>query len=562
MGSMSLSSPQRPSGCGPAEWAENPSSWLTLLEKTRCTERSRRSVVAIKEILRILSRVRLSVPIIEKGPTNCQVTSERAGGRASSSLRFGPAAWKSRARGAERRTAPARIVARARWAGLPPRALGVWSYGDAEALPKEPGRSARGGRPGVAALALQGGFRDRHRWRHVDPPVVRAGLADRRQAERPQRRPSAVKLADRDQPDHRRRHRPQPFPASRPRHQGADRATDKVFFQDLTELTSRSEILGAGNGLLAINMPNFWLGNTTPATSSTTPTTPVDLHPRRRRHVPFRRRGHDAQPDQPARQHRDERQLRGHPRPAAARRDADHRRQVDQQHPVGPASGSTTPTTIQHGVDLQRLGPARPVPGQRDPRRRRATPPASSRRTIPARPGSAGRRSSPGPTGRPRSSTRLQNLQGAVTGAIGNVRIGGNATNFSTIVNDATGSGNARITNFSIGGETDNVLLLAPNGSRNISFGLGMDKVDILTNVINNLQANRGALNSRVHVDRTISKVTIGGDVVNTDVETGLQQDFTESSRPSPGRCPRPICSRPWGPRIRPTRSMPRSAAA
>ena len=144
----------------------------------------------------------------------------------------------------------------------------------------------------------------------------------------------------------------------------------------------------------------------------------------------------------------------------------------------------------------------------------------------------------------------MQNLQGAVTGAIGNVRIGGNATNFSTIVNDATGSGNARIANFSIGGETDNVLLLAPNGSRNISFGLGMDKVDILTNVINNLQANRGALNSRVLVDRTISKVTIGGDVVNTNVETGFSRTSPTSSRPSPVRPVRQ--QRPWRPRLPP----------
>ena len=48
-----------------------------------------------------------------------------------------------------------------------------------------------------------------------------------------------------------------------------------------------------------------------------------------------------------------------------------------------------------------------------------------------------------------------------------------------------------------------------------------MDTVDILTHVINTLTANRGALNSEVFSDRTISKVTFGGDVQNTNVISG-----------------------------------------
>ena len=144
----------------------------------------------------------------------------------------------------------------------------------------------------------------------------------------------------------------------------------QVFFQDLTELTSRSEILGAGNGLLAINMPNFWLGNTTPATSSTTPTTPaisipdgVDT---------FRFGGVDTTHNQinPPASTAHERQLRGHPRPASARRDPDHHRQVDQQHPVGHRLRLDDADDHPARRDLRRLGPARPVPGQRDLRRR------------------------------------------------------------------------------------------------------------------------------------------------------------------------------------------------
>ena len=37
----------------------------------------------------------------------------------------------------------------------------------------------------------------------------------------------------------------------------------------------------------------------------------------------------------------------------------------------------------------------------------------------------------------------------------------------------------AKISNYYIGGQTQNVLLVAPSGSRNIAFGLGMDNVTI-----------------------------------------------------------------------------------
>ena len=100
---------------------------------------------------------------------------------------------------------------------------------------------------------------------------------------------------------------------------------------------------------------------------------------------------------------------------------------------------------------------------------------------------------------------------------IGTVRVGGNATNFTTLVYDTTGTDGARINNFSVGGETNNVLVVAPNGMQNAAFGAGMDTTDILTNVINTLQANRGAINSNVFVDRTISQVRLGGDVVNSN---------------------------------------------
>ena len=85
----------------------------------------------------------------------------------------------------------------------------------------------------------------------------------------------------------------------------------------------------------------------------------------------------------------------------------------------------------------------------------------------------------------------LSRRDGPSTGQIGNVRIGGNATNFTTFVTEdpitavaAEGQLDAKISNFYIGGQTNNVLLVAPSGSRNISFGLGMDNVTINSDTI------------------------------------------------------------------------------
>src|SRR5262249_15123135 len=100
---------------------------------------------------------------------------------------------------------------------------------------------------------------------------------------------------------------------------------------------------------------------------------------------------------------------------------------------------------------------------------------------------------------------------GAATGQIGDVRIGGSATNFTTFVTEdplnvaaAEGQLDAKISNFYIGGQTNNVLLVAPSGARNISFGLGMDNVTISSLIISSLRANRDALSSNITVSRSI----------------------------------------------------------
>lgn len=114
---------------------------------------------------------------------------------------------------------------------------------------------------------------------------------------------------------------------------------------------------------------------------------------------------------------------------------------------------------------------------------------------------------------------------GQITGQIGFFRVGGNATNLSTMVYDSSGV-NAKVSNFYIGGETNNVLLIAPNAARNVEFGKGMDRVEIRTNAIETLQANRGATSSLVVASDRIGRFTSGGDVVNTQFYAGYPQDM------------------------------------
>ena len=78
------------------------------------------------------------------------------------------------------------------------------------------------------------------------------------------------------------------------------------------------------------------------------------------------------------------------------------------------------------------------------------------------------------------------------------------------------------------------MLLVAPSGSRNISFGLGMDNVTINSLAISSLTANRDAIDSNVTVSRSIGNLLIGGDVQNTNINVGeLQSLFTFANFPA-----------------------------
>ena len=302
----------------------------------------------------------------------------------------------------------------------------------------------------------------------------------------------------------------------------------QVFFQSLSELGGRGEKFGTGTGLLAIDMPNFWLGNTTAVTSTTTtlPAPPSITIPDGV--VTLRFGGVDTTHDQPATP------------PSTATSDVSTvllglplyggtrviiNKSISSAATVTPSSG--TPTTIQHAVEFDVSGrinlfQADEIDGNA------TTPPGQFSDKNPNATGFGGTWVVSSTANLPPFFTGFPALQvqGGVTGAIGDVRVGGNATNFSTLVFDGTNSGDAHLQNFSIGGETNNVLVIVPSGGQNFSFGHGMDTVDLLAHTINTIKANRGALNSNVYVDRTISNANFGGDVVNSTILTGTVQNF------------------------------------
>lgn len=143
----------------------------------------------------------------------------------------------------------------------------------------------------------------------------------------------------------------------------------------------------------------------------------------------------------------------------------------------------------------------------------------------------------PNPTSNQPGGTFVISQGGAAIGNIGNIRIGGNVTNFTAfaITTDVGAtpldtSVDPHISNFFIGGETNNVILVGQGGTRNVFFGRGMDNVKINTLFIQNLQANRGANNSTVTAMRQIGNMVIGGDMINTNIQSGYIQNLASAS--------------------------------
>ena len=276
--------------------------------------------------------------------------------------------------------------------------------------------------------------------------------------------------------------------------------TGKVFFQGMNELGGRSEGQAGTNGIYAIDIPNFWLGKTSTAAATSTTEPTISLPDGV---VTLRFGGVDTT--------------------------------------FTPAGGTALNTNSQNDTFNVNLG----------------LPKTQGTSIIVHQVisnGQAGTTSSTGAAGTPTQDSVVFNVEGrlnqfqadaivgntafpttgfrggggtlvvsqsdpatGITGQIGFVRVGGNATNFSVQTND-------KISNYYVGGEANNVQILAPNGSRAIEFGKGMDTATIRTHYIDSLQANRGALNSRVTVDRNVGRLTFGGDVVNTEFLSGVQQ--------------------------------------
>ena len=277
----------------------------------------------------------------------------------------------------------------------------------------------------------------------------------------------------------------------------------RVFFGQLTQITNHSDLNGSGLGLLAVNMPDFWLGYT----GSTTPTANA---PAAEINIPdgvnsLRFGGVDttaffgSDPTQsPAQDNQTDQFLVRLGLPLSGGTS------IVVNKVISNAQAGTTSSTGTPGSPTQKsvvfdvsgrisLFQANEIDGNTQ------FAPASESFT-----GGTIVASFPDPTSQ-------------ITGAIGFVRVGGNATNFSVATNNI-------MSNFYVGGETNNISVLTPNGSRNFYFGKGVDTTTIQTHSIENLYANRGMLNSRIVSGRMIGNIMLGGDVANSTVLSGYTQ--------------------------------------
>ena len=294
--------------------------------------------------------------------------------------------------------------------------------------------------------------------------------------------------------------------------------TGQVFFQNLTEVNNQNDRGTGGDGLLSIDMPSFYLGLTAQAApvTSTGGAEPSISIPDGVATLDFG--GVDTTAffgTNPADSLSGSNQTSPGSATAAAQNNqftvtlgipqyAGTRIVVNKlitNSFQGTTPGSTTTATFQNGVTFAvtgRLGlfQANEIDG--------------STTNQPANFASAG-------------GVLVQAFPitaATISGEIGQVRVGGNATNFSVVTGD-------KINTYFVGGETNNVSILAPGGTRNLYFGKGLDTATIRTHTIQKLFANRGAIDSTVTADRQIGNIEFGGDVVDTTIRSGYDQNLT-----------------------------------
>lgn len=282
-------------------------------------------------------------------------------------------------------------------------------------------------------------------------------------------------------------------------------SSGRVFFQELTEQTNRSLKTGTGLGILAIDMPDFYLGDTSPTASTATgrPTAEINI-PDGINSLRFggvdTTASFGTDPTQsPSQDGRNDQFLvrLGIPVAIGTSVVVNQITSSDQAAVASTTAGRPNSPT-QKSVVFEVFGrldlfQANQINGSTD----FAPAPASfSGGTI---------------------VSSFSDPSSGITGEIGFVRVGGNATNLSVVTNNL-------LANMYVGGETNNVAVLAPNGARSFHFGRGMDTTTILTHTIENIAANRGILNSRVVTDRQIGDIMSGGDVVNSTILSGYVQ--------------------------------------
>jgi hypothetical protein len=310
------------------------------------------------------------------------------------------------------------------------------------------------------------------------------------------------------------------------------KGTGQVFFQHLTEVTNVSQRGTGGDGLLSIDMPNFYLGLTAQAAPNTNTggTEPSITIPDGTATLRFG--GIDTTAffgTDPTKSLSGSNQVPGTSSSTGSAQNNQFAitlgapqyagtrfvvNSITTNSYQGTTSSSSTPSTFQNGVTINvtgRLGifQANEIDG--------------STTNAPATFASNG-------------GVLVQmlpiSLASGELGEIGFVRVGGNATNFSVISND-------KMNTYFVGGETNNIGIVAGGGTRNLYFGKGMDTATIKVHTIQKLFANRGAINSTVTADRQIGNMQFGGDVVGTTVKSGYNQNLAAVEQ-SPTNAPTP----------------------
>ncbi len=270
----------------------------------------------------------------------------------------------------------------------------------------------------------------------------------------------------------------------------------RVFFDELVELDSDSPGSSIGVGMLAIDMPDFWLTDTDPISDATpggSINVPDGVATLRFGGVDSTALGNstDGQTDTYSID-------LGLPNRIGTSIIVDQL--ISSIEVLDDDSGTTFADTIDIDVSGRiNVFQANEVLGDSTP----------DNPTMPF----------PGST---TAGTEISSLADAgLTGAIGRFQIGGEATDLTVTVATSGGDDNARITNFFIGGETSEVTVIAPTLIRTARFGLGLDTVALSTADIELLEANRGATASTVLVDRVLNRANFGGNVINTQIMAG-----------------------------------------